>query len=68
VAATSQFPAAADADFVDAEAALGDLDRDFGLEVEAIFPLSDVVPEVEDAVRGAAEEAGSVDDVGFAFK
>jgi len=26
------------------------------------------VPEVEDAVRGAAEEAGSVDDVGFAFK
>ena len=69
MAATPQFPAAADADFVDAEAALGDLDRDFGLEVEAIFLLvSDVVPEVEDAVRGAAEEAGSVDDVGFAFK
>ena len=103
MAATSQFPAAADADFVDAEAALGDLDRDFGLEVEAIFldwnglknlpaegfvaglqgshvhvgegigdegedPVSDVVPEVEDAVRGGAEEAGSVDDVGFAFK
>jgi hypothetical protein len=95
---------AADADFIDAEAALGDPDRDFELEAEAIFldwnglknlpaesfaarlhvshvhvgegvvegedPVSDVVPEVEDAVRGGAEEAGSVDveDVGFGFK
>jgi len=40
VAATSQFPAAADTDFVDAETALGDLDRDFGLELEAIFLLA----------------------------
>lgn len=78
----------AGADVVDAEAALGDLERDFGLEArsEPSFvaglhvshvhvgegvedeAVSDVVPEIEDAVRGGAEKAGSVDDVGFAFK
>ena len=31
-------------------------------------PVADGVPEIEDAVGRGAEEAGSVDDVGFAFE
>jgi len=92
----------ADADLVDAEATLRDLDGNFRFETEAVFydgdglkdfaakhfvaslhvaevdvgqgvgekseePVANGVPEIEDSVRAGTEEAGPVDDVGFAF-